>query len=152
MFRYRNVMIASFTLFFLSTMVHLIYSCLALPKNEIVFSLLCGGVFFVAPLIFVLIGKLKRFQPYVLLTFFAASCFVLSVLNHSAFYLPVLFAAAVVLCGFFLSSKLCLYYLLLTDIILIVYVTLFMPESLYHFSSVYLLICVCYNISALGMT
>lgn len=145
-------MIASFTLFFLSTMVHLIYSCLTLPKNEIVFSLLCGGVFFAAPLIFVLIGKLKRFQPYVLLTFFAASCFVLSVLNHSAFYLPVLFAAAVVLCGFFLSSKLCLYYILLTDIILIVYVTLFMPDSLYNFSSVYLLICVCYNISALGMT
>lgn len=151
MFKYRNVMIASFTLFFFSTMVHLIYSCLALPKNEIVFSLLCGGVLFAVPLIFVLTGRLKRAQPYVLVTFFAASCFVLSVINDSAFYLPVLFAAAVVLCGFFLSSKLCLYYLIITDVMLIVYVIFFMPEDLNRLSSVYLIICLCYNISGLGM-
>ncbi len=145
-------MIASFTLFFFSTMVHLINSCLTLPKNEIYFSLLCGGVLFAAPLIFVLIGKVRRAQPYVLVTFFAVSCLVLSVINQSAFYLPVLFAAAVVMCGFFLSSKLCLYYLMLTDVILIVNVIFFMPDDIDHLTSVYLLICVCYNISGLGMT
>lgn len=145
-------MIASFTLFFFSTMVHLIYSCFTLPKDEMLFSLMCGGVLFVVPLIFVLIGKLKRTQPYVLVTFFAVSCFTLSVINHSAFYLPALFAAAVVVCGFFLSSKLCLYYLALSDSILIVNVLFFMPDNLEYFALVYLIICVCYNISALGMT
>ncbi len=144
-------MIASFTLFFFSTMVHLIYSCLTLPENEMFFSLMCGGVLFVVPLIFVLIGKFKRIQPYVLVTFFAVSCFALSVINHSAFYLPALFAAAIVVCGFFLSSKLCLYYLALTDSILILNVLFFMPDNLDYFALVYLIICVCYNISALGM-
>lgn len=152
MFKYRNVMIASFTLFFFSTMVHLINSCLTLPKNEILFSMICGGVLFAVPLIFTLIGKIKRAQPYVLVTFFAVSCLTLSVINQSAFYLPVLFAAAVVMCGFFLSSKLSLYYLLLTDVILIVNVIFFMPDDIDHLTSVYLLICVCYNLSGLGMT
>ena len=152
MFKYRNVMIASYTLFFLSTMVHLINSCLTLPKNEIIFSIVCGGVLFAVPLIFTLIGKIKRAQPYVLVTFFAVSCLALSVINQSAFYLPVLFAAAVVMCGFFLSSKLSLYYLMLTDVILIVNVIFFMPDEIDHLTSVYLLICVCYNLSGLGMT
>ncbi|MBD5082032.1 MAG: hypothetical protein HDT44_09760 [Ruminococcaceae bacterium] len=151
MFKYRNVMIASYTLFFFSTMVHLINSCLTLPKNEIIFSMICGGVLFAVPLIFTIIGKIKRAQPYVLVTFFAVSCLALSVINQSAFYLPVLFAAAVVMCGFFLSSKLSLYYLLLTDVILIVNVIFFMPDHIDHLTSVYLLICVCYNLSGLGM-
>lgn len=151
MFRYRNVIIASFTLFFFSTMVHIIYSCLTLPKEEVIYSFIFGGAFFVVPLIFTLTGKIKRTQPYVLVSFYALSCFVLSVVNRSAFYLPVLFAAAVVLCGFFLSSKLCLWYLMITDAILIVNVVFFMPENMGHLAMVYLLICVCYNISGLGM-
>lgn len=145
-------MIASFTLFFFSTMVHLIYSCLTLPEKEIRFSLLCGGVLFAVPLIFTLTGKLRRTQPYVLMTFFALSCLVLSVVNQSVFVLPVLFAAAVVLCGFFLSSKLCLYYLMLTNVFLIVNVIFFMPDNIGHLTSIYLIICVCYDISGLGMT
>lgn len=152
MFRYRNVIIASFTLFFFSTMVHLIYSCVTLPKDEVVYSLIFGGAFFAAPLIFTLTGKIKRTQPYVLVSFYALSSFVLSVINRSAFFnLPVLFAAAVVMCGFFLSSKLCLWYLMLTDAILIVNVLFFMPEDTGHLAMVYLAICVCYNISGLGM-
>lgn len=152
MFKYRNVMIASFTLFFFSTMVHLIYSCLTLPKNEIIISLLCGGVLFVAPVIFMLIGKLRRTQPYVLVTFYAASSFALSVINNSLSYLPELFAAAIVLCGFFLSTKLCLYYLMLSDVFLITNVVFFLPDDEEHLFFVYLIICVCYNISGFGMT
>lgn len=152
MFRYRNVMIASFTLFFFSILVHVIYSCLVLPKEEVVYSVLCGGTLFSAPLVFVLSGKLKRAQPYVLVTFFDVSCLVLSVINRTAFYMPVLFAAAVVICGFFLSSKLCLWYLVLTDVTLIANVLFFLPKDQVNLISVYLVVCLCYNLSGLGMT
>lgn len=119
MFKYKNVMIALFALFFFSTSVHFIYSCLTLEPNMRNTALLCDCVLFMAPLAVFISGKLRRVMPYIFVSFYAVSCFVMSVINKSELYLPLLFACAVVCCGFFLSVKLCIWHIIITDLVLI---------------------------------
>ena len=60
MFKYKNVMIALFALFFFSTSVHFIYSCLTLEPNMRNTALLCDCVLFMAPLAVFISGELLR--------------------------------------------------------------------------------------------
>lgn len=152
MFKYKNVMVAAFILFFFATLIQLIYSCFDLPAEERPISLICGTVLFIVPLAVFLSGRLKRLMPYILMTFYVCSCFVMSVFNGSESFLPMLYACAVVICGFFLSSKLCLWLLALSDLSLIATVIFFLPgnEGAY-FGTVYLVVCLCFNLSGFAM-
>ncbi|MCI8603536.1 MAG: HAMP domain-containing histidine kinase [Ruminiclostridium sp.] len=152
MFKYKNVMIALFALFFFSTSVHFIYSCLTLEPNMRNTALLCDCVLFMAPLAVFISGKLRRVMPYIFVSFYAVSCFVMSVINKSELYLPLLFACAVVCCGFFLSVKLCIWHIIITDLVLIWSVVFFLDEKWDHFMLLYFTMCVCYNFSAFAMT
>ncbi len=145
-------MIALFTLFFFSTTVHLVYSCLTLERDMRNTAVICGCVLLAAPLAVFISGKLRRVMPFVLVSFYAASCFIMSVINQSELYLPLLFACAVVCCGFFLSVKLCIWHIIITDIVLIGSVVFFFADEWDHFMLFYLTMCVCYNFSAFAMT
>lgn len=152
MFKYKNVMIALFTLFFFSTLVHLVYSCLTLEPNIRNTALICDCVLFTVPLAVFISGKLRRAMPYILVSFYAVSCFVMSVINQSELYLPLLFACAVVCCGFFLSVRLCIWHIIITDLVLIGSVVFSLSETWNHYMLLYFTMCVCYNFSAFAMT
>lgn len=153
MFKYKNVMAATFALYFFATAAQIIYSLIELPAGERNTMLICGAVLFIAPLVIFLAGKLKRLMPYLLATFYVISCFAMSVFNKNEMYLPVLFSIATVFFGFFLSSKLTMWYLALSDIVLLVTPIFFFPgaEDPY-FVPIYTVIFVCYTLSGLGMS
>lgn len=147
-------MLALFTLFFFSTLVHLIYSCLTLEPNMRNAAIICDCALFLVPLTVFISGRLRRAMPYIFVSFYAASCFVMSVINHSVLYLPLLYACAVVCCGFFLSVNLCIWHIIITDAVLIGSVVFFSPDydKGEHFLLLYLTMCLCYNFSAFAMT
>ena len=151
MFKYKNVMLALFTLFFFSTLVHLIYSCLTLESEMMSTAIICDVAMFLVPLAVFISGRLKRAMPFILVSFYAASCFVMSVINQSVLYLPLLFACAVICCGFFLSVKLCIWHIIVTDVVLIGSI-FFFPVEGEHFVLLYLTMCLCYNFSSFAMT
>lgn len=151
MFKYKNVMIALFTLFFFSTLIHLIYSCLVLEPNIRGIAMICDGALFLVPLAVYISGRLRRAMPYILVAFYVASSFVMSVVNGSVLFLPLLFTCAVVSCGFFLSVKLCVWLTVLSDIVLTVSFIFFSPEEVDPFVLVYVTMCVCFNFSCFAM-
>ncbi|MCM1054455.1 MAG: HAMP domain-containing histidine kinase [Bacteroides sp.] len=151
MFKYKNVMIALFVLFFFSTLVHLVYSCLVLEPQARNAALICDGALFLVPLAVFISGKLRRAMPYILVAFYVVSCFVMSAINGSMLFLPLLFTCAVVSCGFFLSVKLCVWLTVLSDIVLIGSFVFFSPEEIDPFVLVYVTMCICCNFSCLAM-
>ena len=150
MFKYKKVMIATFTLYFLSLSIHTIFACLNLAGQQMLTAVLCGGVMFVVPIVIFATGKLRSFMPLILTTFYIAASFVMSVFNKTAIYLPLLFACETIISGFFLSSKLCAWLLLLSDVVLVLNGALFLPPDGTTITS-YIIMCLCYNFSALGM-
>lgn len=152
MFKYKNVMLALFTLFFFSTLVNLIYSCITLQPDMRNTAVICDCAMFLVPLTVFITGRLRHAMPYILVGFYASSCFVMSVINQSVLYLPLLFACAVVCCGFFLSVKLCIWHIAVTDTVLIGSVIFFFPSEEEHFVLLYLTMCLCYNFSSFAMT
>lgn len=151
MFKYKNVMLALFTLFFFSTLIHLLYSCLTMEPWERNLAIICSILLFLLPLAVFLTGKLRRAMPYILLTFYVFSCSIMSVINHSVFYLPLLHACAVICCGFFLSVRLCGYLAVLTELSLIISAVFFLPDNTKDYLSVYLIMCFCYSFSCFAM-
>ena len=151
MFKYKNVMIALFTLFFFSTLIHLIYSCLVLEPKARNIALICDGALFLMPLAVFISGKLRRAMPYILVAFYVVSSFVMSVINGSVLFLPLLFTCAVVSCGFFLSVKLCVWLTVLSDVVLIVSFIFFSPEEIDPYVLVYVTMCICCNFSCFAM-
>lgn len=145
MFKYKNVMIALFILFFFSTLVHLIYSCLVLEPQARNAALICDGALFLVPLAVFISGKLRRAMPYILVAFYVVSCFAMSVINGGVLFLPLLLTCAVISCGFFLSVKLCVWLMALGDTALIVSYLLLPPEYVYSYVLVYVTMCVCFN-------
>lgn len=115
-------------------------------------AVICDCALFLVPLTVFISGRLRRAMPYILVSFYAVSCFVMSVINHSVLYLPLLFACAVVCCGFFLSVKLCIWHIAVTDVVLIGSVIFFFPAEGDHFVLLYLTMCLCYNFSSFAMT
>lgn len=153
MFKYKNVMASAFALYFFATATQIIYSVIELPFEEKNTMLICGAVLFIVPLVMFLTGKLKRLMPYLLATFYVVSCFVMSVFNKSEMYLPILFSIATVFFGFFLSSKLSMWYLALSDIVLLAAPIFFFPsQDAPYFIPVYTIVFVCYNFSGLAMS
>lgn len=153
MFKYKNVMASAFALYFFATATQIIYSVIELPFEEKNTMLICGAVLFIVPLVMFLTGKLKRLMPYLLATFYVVSCFVMSVFNKSEMYLPILFSIATVFFGFFLSSKLSMWYLALSDIVLLATPIFFFPsQDAPYFIPVYTIVFVCYNFSGLAMS
>lgn len=153
MFKYQNVMASTFALYFFATTAQIIYSLIELPAGERNTMLICGAVLFVVPLVIFLTGKLKRLMPYLLATFYVISCFVMSLFNKSEMYLPILFSIATVFFGFFLSSKLSMWYLALSDIVLLATPIFFFPsEEDPYFIPIYTVVFVCYTFSGLGMS
>lgn len=153
MFKYKNVMASAFALYFFATATQIIYSVIELPFEEKNTMLICGAVLFIVPLVMFLTGKLKRLMPYLLATFYVVSCFVMSVFNKSEMYLPILFSIATVFFGFFLSSKLSMWYLALSDIVLLAAPVFFFPsQDAPYFIPVYTIVFVCYNFSGLAMS
>ena len=150
MFKYKKVMIATFTLYFLSLSIHTIFACLNLAGQQMLTAVLCGSVMFVVPIVIFATGKLRSFMPLILTTFYIAASFVMSVFNKTAIYLPLLFACETIISGFFLSSKLCAWLLLLSDVVLVLNGALFLPPDGTTITS-YIIMCLCYNFSALGM-
>lgn len=153
MFKYKNVMASAFALYFFATAAQIIYSMIELPFEEKSTMLICGSVLFIIPLVIFVTGKLKRLMPYLLATFYVVSCFVMSVFNKNEMYIPILFAVATVFFGFFLSSKLLMWYLALSDIVLLAAPIFFYPggESPY-FVPVYTIVFICYSFSGLAMS
>lgn len=152
MFKYKNVMASTFALYFFATTAQIIYSLIDLPKGERNTMLICGAVLFVVPLVIFLTGKLKRLMPYLLATFYVISCFVMSVFNKSEMYLPILFSIATVFFGFFLSSKLSMWYLALSDIVLLAAPIFFYPSGDDpYFIPIYSVVFICYTFSGLAM-
>lgn len=153
MFKYKNVMASTFALYFFATTAQIIYSLIELPAGERNAMLICGAVLFVVPLVIFLTGKLKRLMPYLLATFYVISCFVMSMFNKSEMYLPILFSIATVFFGFFLSSKLSMWYLALSDIVLLATPIFFFPsEEDPYFIPIYTVVFVCYTFSGLAMS
>lgn len=151
MFKYRNVMISMFTLFFFSGLVHLIYSCMTLEPHTRNIVIICDCALFLVPLAVFISGRLKRAMPYILISFYAASSFVMSVINRSVMYLPLLFACAVVVCGFFLSVKLCIWHTVVSDVLLIVSILFFLTDEAEKYTIIYLIMCFCYSFSCVAM-
>lgn len=153
MFKYKNVTAAAFALFFFATAAQTIYSLFELPAGERNTMIVCGAVLFAVPLVIFLSGRLKRLLPYLLATFYVISCFVMSIFNKSEMYLPILFSVATVFFGFFFSSKLSMWFLALSDIVLLAAPIFFFPvgEDPY-FIPVYTVVFVCYNFSGLAMS
>lgn len=153
MFKYKNVMASTFALYFFATTAQIIYSLIELPAGERNTMLICGAVFFVIPLVIFLTGKLKRLMPYLLATFYVISCFAMSVFNKSEMYLPILFSIATVFFGFFLSSKLSMWYLALSDMVLLATPMFFFPSNDDpYFIPIYSVVFVCYTFSGLAMS
>lgn len=150
MFKYKKVMIATFTLYFLSLSIHIIFACLNLTGQQMITAVLCGGVMFVVPIVIFATGKLRSFMPFILTTFYIAASLVMSVFNKTAIYLPLLFACETIISGFFLSSKLCTWLLFLSDVVLVLNGVLFLPPDSTSVTS-YIIMCLCYNFSAMGM-
>lgn len=151
MFKYRNIMISMFTLFFFSGLIHLIYSCMTLEPYPRNIAVVCDCALFLVPLAVFISGKLRRAMPYILISFYAASCFVMSVINRSVMYLPLLFACAVVVCGFFLSVKLCIWHTVISDVLLIVGILFFLTDEAEKYTIIYLIMCFCYSFSCVAM-
>ena len=153
MFKYSNVMASTFALYFFATAAQIIYSLIDLPPGERNTMLICGTVLFLIPLAMYLTGKLKRLMPYLLATFYVVSCFIMSVFNKSEMYLPILFSIATVFFGFFLSSKLSMWYLALSDMVLLAAPIFFFPSGEDpYFVPIYTVIFICYTFSGLAMS
>lgn len=153
MFKYKNVMASTFALYFFATAAQIIYSLIDLPAGERNTMLICGTVLFIIPLAMFLTGKFKRLMPYLLATFYVISCFIMSVFNKSEMYLPILFSIATVFFGFFLSSKLSMWYLALSDIVLLAAPIFFFPsEEDPYFIPIYTVVFICYTFSGLAMS
>lgn len=150
MFKYKKVMIATFTLYFLSLSIHIIFACLNLTGQQMITALICGGIMFVVPIVIFATGKLRSFMPFIITTFYIAASLVMSVFNKTAIYLPLLFACETIISGFFLSSKLCAWLLFMSDIVLVLNGVLFLPPDSTTVTS-YIIMCLCYNFSAMGM-
>lgn len=150
MFKYKKVMIATFTLYFLSLSIHIIFACLNLAGQQMLTAVLCGGIMFVVPIVIFASGKLRSFMPFILTTFYIAASLVMSVFNKTAIYLPLLFACETIISGFFLSSRLCAWLLFMSDVVLVLNGALFLPPDGTTVTS-YIIMCLCYNFSALGM-
>lgn len=144
-------MISMFTLFFFSGLVHLIYSCMTLEPYPRNIAIVCDCALFLVPLAVFISGRLRRAMPYILISFYAASCFVMSVINRSVIYLPLLFACAVVVCGFFLSVKLCIWHTVVSDALLIVSMLFFLTDEAEKYTIIYLIMCFCYSFSCVAM-
>lgn len=140
-----------FTLFFFSGLVHLIYSCMTLEPHPRNIAIICNCALFLVPLAVFISGRLRRAMPYILMSFYAASCFVMSVINRSVMYLPLLFACAVVVCGFFLSVKLCIWNTAVSDVMLIISIIFFPSEDAEKYILIYLIMCFCYSFSCVAM-
>ncbi|MCM1488912.1 MAG: ATP-binding protein, partial [Firmicutes bacterium] len=150
MFKYKKVMIATFTLYFLSLSIHIIFACLNLTGRQMLAAIVCGGVMFVVPIVIFATGKLRSFMPFILTTFYIAASLVMSVFNKTAIYLPLLFACETIISGFFLSPKLCTWLLIMSDVVLVLNGALFLPPDGTTVTS-YIIMCLCYNFSAMGM-
>ncbi len=151
MFKYKKVMIAAFALYFLSISIHTIFSVFNLEGRQRAAAIICGSVMFVVPMIIAATGKLRRFMPFILTTFYIAAAFLMSAFNKTAIYLPLIFACEAVISGFFLSSKLCVWLLFLSDMVLILNGALFLPPDSTTEVTSYIIMCLCYNFSAVGM-
>lgn len=153
MFKYKNVMAAGFTMFFLATAAQMIYSIMVLPPHERIIILISGLVLYAVPVVIFISGKLKRLSPYILVTFYVISCFVMAIFNKNEIYLPILFSVATVFVSFFLSSKILLWYLALSDAALLALPIAFFPGgSIPYFVPVYIVVIICYNFAGLAMS
>ncbi len=150
MFKYKKVMIAAFVLYFLSISIHTIFSVFNLEGPQRAAAIICGSAMFFVPMIIAATGKLRSFMPFILTTFYIAAAFLMSAFNKTAIYLPLIFACEAVISGFFLSSKLCVWLLFLSDTVLILNGALFLPPDSREVTP-YIIMCLCYNFSAVGM-